>query len=481
MTVCRYYLQGTCRFGNRCRFEHVDPSYSRDFNNDSNYSNRRNDYGYQDRYRSQENFQDRGNKNVNPELSFGPRRYNNFEKQNQNYRSQNYNQYDNYGSNYGQSQRSDSYAKSYYKEDYGKYDTNQRYSSPERQGSTFRHSDPNNSYDSNFYKDDYGRYTTNQRYSSPERQTSNSRYDNSFPKGQSKLSDSSQFDKKKYEWVSDDYKKHHQKKEQTYQQTPKYQSNKTFSFKDSDSDKNEDINEENMILVERIKEDITSWELGNQWPFTCYSPLPKKGDLPGFSDISFEELRYEALQAEENNSFNYFVENINKALLDVQNRRSKLKEPTEELLSTIEKLRAGEFLMKATETKDFVPLMNFTQTVSEDIADEIPLNTQSSMSASSFSFKTSLDKDSPMKTNTSASFSFKTAPDQTTSASSFTFKVPETDKLPSTMFSSKDLDVPDPIYTPMDQLSEQDKEQFSASTFTLGKIPTVPPPKVFCF
>lgn len=36
------------------------------------------------------------------------------------------------------------------------------------------------------------------------------------------------------------------------------------------------------------------------------------------------------------------------------------------------------------------------------------------------------------------------------------------------------------IYTPIEELSESDLEQFRAPTFTLSKLPLVPPPKELC-
>lgn len=38
----------------------------------------------------------------------------------------------------------------------------------------------------------------------------------------------------------------------------------------------------------------------------------------------------------------------------------------------------------------------------------------------------------------------------------------------------------DGLYTPMDQLSKSDLEQFKAATFTLDKLPLVPPPRELC-
>ena len=37
------------------------------------------------------------------------------------------------------------------------------------------------------------------------------------------------------------------------------------------------------------------------------------------------------------------------------------------------------------------------------------------------------------------------------------------------------------VHTPMDKLTRAELEQFQAATFTLGKIPTKPPPRELCF
>ncbi|XP_052771292.1 nucleoporin NUP42-like [Mya arenaria] len=39
----------------------------------------------------------------------------------------------------------------------------------------------------------------------------------------------------------------------------------------------------------------------------------------------------------------------------------------------------------------------------------------------------------------------------------------------------------DSLYTPIEQLTDEEKQQFAAQTFTVGMIPTKPPPKEMCF
>lgn len=100
-----------------------------------------------------------------------------------------------------------------------------------------------------------------------------------------------------------------------------------------------------------------------------------------------------------------------------------------------------------------------------------------SNAAASFSFKTPT-----AVSNAAASFSFK-LPSETdsavkTSASSFSFKLPSTSETKPAITTASDGDVN--LYTPLANLTDDEKEQFSASTFVLGKIPTRPPSLVYC-
>lgn len=57
MTICRYFAQGTCRYGDRCRFEHVEND-SYNYNKKSYSNNQYNADNYEDRYGSNYNHHD---------------------------------------------------------------------------------------------------------------------------------------------------------------------------------------------------------------------------------------------------------------------------------------------------------------------------------------------------------------------------------------------------------------------------------------
>ncbi|GFT00662.1 hypothetical protein NPIL_303711 [Nephila pilipes] len=405
MTVCRYFLQGNCRFGDRCRFEHTDP-YSTHYET----TPRRNDY-------------------------------NRYDSRSYNYNSRGRNDY---------SYDDDGLQTSYSNQQY-----NQRYYPSE-----------NNQYRSSYSKND--RYNTQAR-SGYGMQEGNSYQQNYYAN--------------KNEWVSDDYRRQTEQRRNTElfsSSTPKSKIN--FSFKDPEIQAKKDhsidlhMNENNLVYAELIKDDIKTWELGSQWPFTCYSPIQERSSFPGFIDLSPEELRYEAYKAKENNTYDSYVESVNKVLQNIKLRRDQLKEPSVQMISMIERFRNGQDLVSESSVDGIFPLTKSNKSVLEDMVAEESVVQKC---ASSFSFKTTLENDNVSKSSAS-NFSFKTTLENDnaskSSASNFSFKLPPNVELKqSSQVTGSD------IYSPLEKLSNQDKEQFSASTFTLGKIPTMPPPQALCF
>ncbi|KFM64849.1 Nucleoporin-like protein 2, partial [Stegodyphus mimosarum] len=441
MVVCRYYLQGICRFGDRCRFEHPEPDDS--FNK----------YEYQNRqsYDTQNQAIPRQQRSS---------RYDQHFNQTQNFESFN---------RYGQNQRYNSP---------NRYDTNQRYVSPDRyvqrySSPTFVQNERYNSpdkYSSNNYDhsrrhdtDRYGLQSTqayrswnNQNYAAdktneevPYRRQNNLSNDGSYIAGR----------QNNYRWVSDDYKKKLEttkqfssEKESGYQYSSTPKSGVSFSFKVPDSElKRTVISETDPIYAEMLKEDATAWELGKSWPFSCYFPFPDKPGFPGFTDISPEELRYEAYKAKENNSFDSYVQTVANAIHNIKLKRDALKVPSLQLFDVLRKIKKGEDLCADT-SNAFSSVLNNANSTESMIAESIPPASNTSV-ISSFSFKMPTEVDSSSKMSAS------------------NFNLPSD---MSTIHVSSPQEIESTIYTLLEKLTDEEKEQFSASTFTLGKIPTNP-------
>jgi hypothetical protein len=56
-----------------------------------------------------------------------------------------------------------------------------------------------------------------------------------------------------------------------------------------------------------LDEEIRLSQGGKQWPFSCICPLKESGNIPGFDDVSPEELRLEAYDAQAQNTFEAYV------------------------------------------------------------------------------------------------------------------------------------------------------------------------------
>jgi nucleoporin-like protein 2 len=59
-----------------------------------------------------------------------------------------------------------------------------------------------------------------------------------------------------------------------------------------------------------IEEEIRLIQGGKQWPFSCMCPLKESGNIPGYDDVSAEELRFEAYEAQSQNNFEVYVVGI---------------------------------------------------------------------------------------------------------------------------------------------------------------------------
>lgn len=410
MTICRYYAQGYCRFGSRCRFEHVESNYN---NQQSHNYNQRNAENYQQRHGRQES----GYSNSNQ------------------YRNERYD------------------ARNNYNDDYRGY-------SPERRTENYRYQ--SGGYDNQQHY--YGGGNQKTRYN-----------EHNYGRKQQQFSDYREneniYGHNRYQWLAEDYKNQgpntryseNEYADNSYStSTPKGKPSFSFKVPESEIKKGSStyfqVNEQDQLLADNVKEDAKSWEFGGQWPFTCYFPYPNKSGFPGFYDVSPEELRYAAYKAEKSNTYNTYLQSVQNALTQVNQQRSQLLVATPQLLSTIRRIRNGEDVYSTSKVID--PLSSVH---SDDmlVSMETPAIAIQN-AAASFSFKMPTETDSAIKT----------------SASNFSFKLPaDTEiKAVSTSVSDGDADV----YTAFGNLTNEEREQFSASTFVLGKIPTNPPPLLFC-
>ncbi|XP_075811384.1 nucleoporin NUP42 isoform X1 [Microtus pennsylvanicus] len=78
-------------------------------------------------------------------------------------------------------------------------------------------------------------------------------------------------------------------------------------------------------LLEGIVKDVEIWESSGQWMFSVYSPVKKKPNISGFTDISPEELRLEYHNFLTSNNLQSYLNSVQQLVSQWKNRINELK------------------------------------------------------------------------------------------------------------------------------------------------------------
>lgn len=60
----------------------------------------------------------------------------------------------------------------------------------------------------------------------------------------------------------------------------------------------------------QIQADMEEWKKSNMWPLSCYTYSRETPCLPGFGDVSPEELRWEAYQAKASGDSQQYLKSV---------------------------------------------------------------------------------------------------------------------------------------------------------------------------
>ncbi|MEJ1279524.1 nucleoporin NUP42 isoform X1 [Cricetulus griseus] len=299
-------------------------------------------------------------------------------------------------------------------------------------------------------------------------------------------------------------------------------------------------------LLEGIVKDVEIWESSGQWMFSVFSPVKKKPNISGFTDISPEELRLEYHNFLTSNNLQSYLNSVQQLVSQWKNRINELKNLN---MSTKGALLSD---IKDGASQAVPPAFGFGSKQSGTFGSSgFPVNNSSSNNVQNFSFKTSSGFSTAPSGSTSAfgshpafgagpsagsaiassapAFGFRKP--EATSAASFSFKSPDTSSFGSPgfsgfpaslavspfghamapafgsgssvpgfgspgpqsqtvfakpsndMFGGSSMSASLPVsatnnvlFTPRDQLTKEELEQFQSQKFTLGKIPLKPPP-----
>lgn len=336
-------------------------------------------------------------------------------------------------------------------------------------------------------------------------------------------------------------------------------------------------------IVKGLGTEVKTWEASKMWPFSVLGFEKDSPCIPGFEDVSPEELRMEAYEAEKTGNIQSYIQKVEGLVNDLNNKRNELKNPNmtlkQKLISFVDDSRrqkpgssSGHVSLFSGSSGSFGQGTSNSQSGFGGIGSQ-PAAFGSSGSQSVFGQQTtpsSLFGQPQSDQNTGQSqnlfgqstfgqnppFGGTQPPDaqssvfgQTTQSSGLFGKtaptnfgsgtfgastqgpsatpqslfgasgptvVPNTpDQTASSLFGSgaqtgaspfsgssnfgkstaaivpsgsafghsagNQAGVTGSLYTPMDKLTREELEQFQAPTFTLGKIPTRPPPRELCF
>ncbi|XP_075602130.1 nucleoporin NUP42 isoform X2 [Balearica regulorum gibbericeps] len=135
-------------------------------------------------------------------------------------------------------------------------------------------------------------------------------------------------------------------------------------------------------LLECVVKDMDVWESSGQWIFSCYSPMKEKPNVSGFPDFSPEELRLEYYNCRENNNIQNYVNSVQQLAKQWKNRLLQLKA----LNASTKAALLSE--LKSTVTQPLSAFGFGGQQTSSFGLSSFAVNSSSSNTASSFSFKT---------------------------------------------------------------------------------------------
>ncbi|XP_066271855.1 nucleoporin NUP42-like [Branchiostoma lanceolatum] len=108
------------------------------------------------------------------------------------------------------------------------------------------------------------------------------------------------------------------------------QSQQSFGFKsqnkfDTLSTKDGDPTPEQ--IIETIVKDMEIWDASRMWPFSCYCYTKDLKSILGFEDISVEEVRWEAYQAQAAGTFSNYVEGMTQMMKKYKDKKDQYRRP----------------------------------------------------------------------------------------------------------------------------------------------------------
>ena len=235
---------------------------------------------------------------------------------------------------------------------------------------------------------------------------------------------------------------------------------------------NDKFNAAEVSEREVIKNDMKEWLSSGMWLLSCYTYSKHLPSLPAFEDISPEELRLQAYKSKLTNNFAEYEHRLVKLMLEKKDLINHVSQFSDTVKQQLE--------MYIMATKNIT--VNNDGTISNNSFSTYATNSFSlpqAVNLFSFNSAEQITNLPPSSANIfPASSTLKIEPTKTSNTFSFLEGkyIKDNSVVPPTttgVFNKSK----DSRYSNVDELSSNDKKQFEATNFELGKIPLCPPPK----
>uniref|UniRef100_V5HF44 Nucleoporin NUP42 n=1 Tax=Ixodes ricinus TaxID=34613 RepID=V5HF44_IXORI len=295
MSVCWFYVQGRCRFGDRCRYLHPREGYP--------HSDRCN--LQQDNYRSSHQSRSPQQPLVRASSFDFNAALEQTRKQEERQKPRGYRD-PSYGGSYGSAE--DRHVdRDWYQGNQNRYQSNQDSYQDRYQGNQDRYHGSRDR-----YQGSQERYQGSQeRYQGSQERYQGNR--NRYQEDQDQHLGS----QSKHRWVKDGHQSERSDNRSNGKAAVTFDFNEALDEAtklDEDRDASESLGDASLGVVR----DMKTWRASGQWPFSSYGPYANSLSYPGFADASMEEVRWECYQAKEAGTMSAYIQQLNQIGQNVQ-------------------------------------------------------------------------------------------------------------------------------------------------------------------
>ncbi|KAF0312837.1 Nucleoporin-like protein 2 [Amphibalanus amphitrite] len=199
-------------------------------------------------------------------------------------------------------------------------------------------------------------------------------------------------------------------------------------------------------LLTGIANEMKVWENSKQWPFSCFSPLKGQPCIPGLTDLSPEEVRAEAYKSKVANTPDAYLQFFNAKVAEYRQKRASLHNASPEMRTYMPQTTGSTFGGQTP--------------AASSVFGSQPAPAAAAPAGSVFGGQAALPGAQPAGGG-GGLFGKGGAP-------------------AAGAAGTQPTAAPADAYSEPSELSEQDREQFAAAEFTLGKVPLVPPTREMC-